>query len=345
MKTDIFDYQLDPALIAQHPAQVRSASRMLVVSRQTGEWRDSRFTELPEMLQPGEVLVLNNSRVIPARLLGRKIPGGGKCELLLAEQLEDRVWNCLANPSRSLRVGTRMEFSGGTIEGIITACLPNGVRAVRFECQGDFRTLLESAGRMPLPPYIKRGVLEEEEDRERYQTVFARHEGSIAAPTAGLHFTREILRRLSQRGVEIVEITHHVGLATFQPVKAGEVELHQLARENFEISQAAARALNRARSDCRRIIAAGTTATRALESAIDSHGEITSGSRQTSLFIYPGYQFRVISGLLTNFHLPRSTLLMLVCALLTRERTLAAYNHAVSARYRFYSYGDCMLAL
>lgn len=346
MKTSLFDYALDPSLIAQYPPPDRAASRMLIVSRKTGTLRDSVFAELPEILSPSDVLVLNNSRVIPARLLGRKVSTGGKCELLLVEKLDDKLWNCLANPARSLRLGTRIEFGEQTLFGAVVAQRENGIRTVKFECEGDFRAVLETVGHTPLPPYIKRDEsVEIPQDKERYQTVFARQDGSVAAPTAGLHFTKAVLQAIEKRGIQIVEITHHVGLATFLPVKEEEVERHALAAERFEIDETAASILNRAKREQRRIIAVGTTATRALESATTAEGKIASGSAETALFIYPGYEFRTVSGLLTNFHLPRSTLLMLVSAFLSRELSLAAYMHAVDRKYRFYSYGDCMLCI
>lgn len=346
MKTSLFDYALDPSLIAQYPPPDRAASRMLIVSRKTGTLRDSVFAELPEILSPSDVLVLNNSRVIPARLLGRKVSTGGKCELLLVGKLDDKLWNCLANPARSLRLGTRIEFGEQTLFGAVVAQRENGIRTVQFECEGDFRAVLEAVGHTPLPPYIKREEsVETPQDKERYQTVFARQDGSVAAPTAGLHFTKAVLQAIEKRGIQIVEITHHVGLATFLPVKEEKVERHALAAERFEIDETAATILNRAKREQRRIIAVGTTATRALESATTAEGKIASGSAETFLFIYPGYEFRTVSGLLTNFHLPRSTLLMLVSAFLSRELSLAAYMHAVDRKYRFYSYGDCMLCI
>lgn len=346
MKVDLFDYQLDPSLIAQHPSRDRAASRMMIVSRASGTFRDSGFAKLPEVLQPSDVLVLNNSRVIPARLPGKKISSGGKCELLLIERLEERLWNCLANPALSLRPGTRMVFGDGELSGTVIGRLPDGIRTVQFECEGDFRAVLESAGHTPLPPYIKRDAQSEEEtDRERYQTVFARREGSVAAPTAGLHFTDTILSELRNRSIEVVEITHHVGVATFLPVKVDDVQAHHLAPESFEIEEPVAALLTDAKRQRRRIVAVGTTATRALESATEPDGRISGGKRRTQLFIYPGYEFRTVSGLLTNFHLPRSTLLMLVCAFLSRQIALPAYEHAIAQKYRFYSYGDCMLAI
>jgi S-adenosylmethionine:tRNA ribosyltransferase-isomerase len=341
-----FDYELPDELIAQAPLAERDAARMLVLDRARGVWRDGAFAELPDELRADDVLVVNNTRVFPARLVGARVPSGGRVELFLIEELEPLVWTALAKPARRLHAGARVEFGDGRLRAEVLSEHEAGRRTVRFECAGDFHALLEETGRTPLPPYIKR---DEEElttqaaDRERYQTVYARARGAIAAPTAGLHFTPRVLARLRARGVQIVEVTLHVGYGTFAPVRVEDLSQHAVAPERYEIDAAAAAALNEARRAGRRVVAVGTTTVRALESAVDAAGEIQPGARAARLTITPGYTFKVVGALVTNFHLPRSSLLVLVGAFAGRDLTLAAYRHAVAACYRFYSYGDCML--
>lgn len=358
-----FDFHLPEELIAQEPLTDRSASRMLVLSRNTGAFRDGRFRNFPEHLRKGDVLVLNNSRVFPARLFGhrsgtraqplsRRNPASreflrGRVEILLTRQLGDNEWEALARPGRKLGIGEILRFGDDDsgpplLEAEIIARGEYGERWLRFAAVPDFFERLERLGHVPLPPYINRA--DRGADRERYQTVFARERGSAAAPTAGLHFTPAILDEIRQRGVEIVEVTLHVGLGTFQPLREEKVETNRLHVESYEIGAAAAEEINRALSESRRVVAVGTTVVRTLEHlAQQASGKILAGSGETNIFIYPGFQFRIVSALLTNFHLPRSSLLMLVSAFAGRERVLKAYEHAVGERYRFFSYGDCML--
>src|SRR5215475_5890987 len=344
-----FDYQLPEELIAQEPLAERDHSRMLVVDRADGDWRDSSFAEFPAFLNAGDVIVLNNTRVFPARLIGHRVVNGRRgamVEALLVQRIETggNEWEVLAKPGRSLKIGAELDFGDGLLRGVVTAVGQEGRRNIRFEVAGDFDRIIDEIGNTPLPPYIKRERSEERRLEEpRYQTVFARERGAIAAPTAGLHFTTRILDELRARGVKIIEITHHVGYATFQPVRVEEVEKHRIASESYEIIYEAAEAINRAKRSGLRVIVIGTTTTRALESATDSDGHVRSERRGTELFIYPGYQFRAVDALLTNFHLPQSSLLMLVSAFAGRDLILNAYRHAVAQKYRFYSYGDCML--
>jgi S-adenosylmethionine:tRNA ribosyltransferase-isomerase len=340
-----FDFELPRDLIAQEAAP-RGASRLLVVERHGNRLRDAAITELPEYLKPGDLLVVNDTRVFAARLLGRRDPSGGAVECLLLRRVDGDVWEALVHPGQKLKPGTWMRFEGPA--GVLAAEVLDrhfyGRRTVRLEAVsgGPVDPLVDALGHVPLPPYIHRG--DAPEDRERYQTVFAERRGSVAAPTAGLHFTRDMLDALDRRGVERATITLHVGYGTFKPVRTEIVEEHVVDPEPYEISEAAAASINRALDDGRRIIAVGTTTTRALEdAAIAGGGRVRAGGRDAAVFIYPGFAFRVIGGLLTNFHLPRSSLLMLVSAFGGRERVLAAYAHAVHERYRFYSYGDAML--
>jgi S-adenosylmethionine:tRNA ribosyltransferase-isomerase len=360
-----FDYDLPPGLIAQEPLADRAASRLLHLERQSGALADRTFRDLPGLLRPGDLVVFNNTRVFPARLYGRRSgaraqpvsprnPAAreflqGRAEVLLTRQIsaDARQWQALVRPGRKIGVGERLHFGEGELEAEVTARGEFGERTLRFSLPGAgagdaevFFAALERLGHAPLPPYIDRP--DRPADRERYQTVYARERGSVAAPTAGLHFTPEILEALRARGVETTEVTLHVGLGTFQPVHVERVEDHRLHGESYRISQPAAQQIEAARRESRRIVAVGTTAVRTLEHAAQA-GDVRAGSGEAGLFIYPGYHFRVVGALLTNFHLPRSTLLMLVCAFGGRERVLAAYRHAVAARYRFYSYGDCML--
>lgn len=358
-----FDFHLPEELIAQQPLADRSASRMLRLERISGAWQDLRFRDLPEQLQPGDLLVVNNSRVFPARLFGHRSglhsqtlsprnPASkeflkGRVEVLLTRQIAPLEWEALVRPGRKIGVGERISFGaeGGPtqLSAVITARGEFGERTLRFDPVPDFFAAVEELGHVPLPPYISRP--DTGEDRERYQTIYAspRERGSVAAPTAGLHFTPEIMERVRERRVDIAEITLHVGLGTFQPVHVEEVEEHRMHTEHYSISAEAAERINRALEEGRRVIAVGTTSVRTLEFvARSNHGRIVAGSGEADIFIYPGFEFRVIRGLLTNFHLPQSTLLMLVSAFAGRENILRAYEHAVAERYRFFSYGDCM---
>jgi S-adenosylmethionine:tRNA ribosyltransferase-isomerase len=351
MRVSEFDYELPDELIAQEPLAERDRSRMLVVDRAGRSWRDSSFGEFPEFLNAGDVIVLNNTRVFPARLIGRRIVNGRQgalVEALLIRRIENSAneWEVLAKPGRSLKVGAELEFGEGRLRGVVTAICDEGRRRLRFEIASDFDQIVDEIGNTPLPPYIKRERSDEWRlDEPRYQTVFARERGAIAAPTAGLHFTSRTFDELRARGVKIVEITHHVGYATFQPIRVEEVEKHAIASESYEIINEAAEAINNAKLSGARVVAVGTTTTRALESASDPDGHLRAERRDTELFIYPGYRFRAADALLTNFHLPQSSLLMLVSAFAGRDLILNAYRHAVTQKYRFYSYGDCMLII
>ncbi len=351
MRVSEFDYDLPDDLIAQEPLAERDRSRMLIVDRAEQTWRDSSFAEFPATLNRGDIIILNNTRVFPARLIGHRVVNGRKgavIEALLVQRIENSLneWEVLAKPGRSLKVGAELEFGNGLLRGVVTAVSPEGRRNIRFDGDGDFDRIVDEIGNTPLPPYIKRERNEERRlDEPRYQTVFARERGAIAAPTAGLHFTPRIFDELRARGVEIVEITHHVGYATFQPVRVEDVEKHVIAPESYEIISAAADTINQAKKTGARVIAIGTTTTRALESVIDQDGCVRAKQGWTELFIYPGYQFRVVNALLTNFHLPQSSLMMLVSAFAGRELILNAYRYAVAQKYRFYSYGDCMLII
>jgi S-adenosylmethionine:tRNA ribosyltransferase-isomerase len=356
--TSDFHYHLPEELIAQEPLADRAAARMLRLNRGTGEVEDRQFCEFPELLRPGDLVVFNNTRVFPARLFGRRSgaraqavsphnPAArdflhGQIEVLLTRQisLEPNEWECLVRPGRKIGVGEVLFFApGDQLRAEVLARGEFGERRIRFSPVPDFFGRVERLGHVPLPPYIARE--DREGDRERYQTVYAKERGSVAAPTAGLHFTPEILGRLRPRGIETAELTLHVGLGTFQPVRVQSIEEHHLHREAYSISQQAAEQINRALQEKRRVVAVGTTSVRTLEAAAMT-GRVDAGSGETDLFIYPGFKFRVVSALLTNFHLPESTLLMLVCAFAGRERVLRSYQHAVEQKYRFFSYGDCM---
>jgi S-adenosylmethionine:tRNA ribosyltransferase-isomerase len=338
-----FDYELPEELIAQHPLPERDSSRMLVVNRVDATLRDEHFVSLPKYLRAGDCLVLNNTKVFPARLIGERVPSGGTTELLLLREIEPNLWQVLARPARRLRIGSRISFGDGRLQGTVTAVNDDGTRLIQFEPRDNFLKLIDEVGQPPLPPYIKRDDAPAPEDRDRYQTVYARETGAIAAPTAGLHFTPRVFQELTNAGVSIAEITLHVGYGTFEPVRVDDVSHHHVLPETFFISTEAAEIINRSRATAGRIIAVGTTTTRALESAVSAHGEVEPTSRVADLTITPGYKFRIVDALLTNFHLPRSSLLLLVSAFAGRELTLEAYRYAVSDRYRFYSYGDCML--
>lgn len=356
MRLADFSFELPPDLIAQVPPATRGDSRLLHLDRTTGAIADQQFRDLPSLLRPGDLLVMNNTRVFAARLLGRRLPGGGAAECLLVRRLESsgtggpsdsETWEALVHPGQRLKEGSRLEFGAGDhiIHGEVQARLFHGRRRVRLWTEGgSLPEAVDAIGHVPLPPYIKRD--DASADRDRYQTVYARHRGSIAAPTAGLHFTPAMLAALDAVGVERVEITLHVGYGTFQPIRTEEVEEHRMEEEQFEVPAATAAALSRALREGRRIIAVGTTTTRTLESLdLMADGGVAPVMGATSLFITPGHKFRVVSGLISNFHLPRSSLLLLVSAFAGRDHVLAAYRHAVRERYRFYSYGDAMLMI
>jgi S-adenosylmethionine:tRNA ribosyltransferase-isomerase len=352
-----FHFELPAELIAQAPPEQRGSSRMLVLDRKTGAYEDDAFTSLPDRLREGDLLILNDSRVIPARLYATRAglrtqhnspDPAGRIEVLLTQQLEPDVWTALVRPGRKVQPGETLHFAadGGPslLQAQVIAAGEFGERTLRFEPHPDFLAILDRIGHMPLPPYIHRD--DSQDDRERYQTVFAQQPGSAAAPTAGLHFTPEMVGRLQAKGVQVEAITLHVGLGTFQPVRAEELAKIRLHAERYTLLAATAQALNEARSQHRRVIAVGTTTTRTLEHcATLFSGELEPHSGETQIFISPGHKFRIVGGLLTNFHLPQSTLLMLVSAFAGREAVLAVYAHAVQARYRFFSYGDCMLIL
>lgn len=338
MKTSDFDYELPEELIAQHPAVQRDHSRLLVMDKYTGAVEHRVFRDIVNYLHAGDVLVLNNTKVIPARIFGVKEGGTAKIEVLLLKRDDDlpNTWEVLVHPGKRAKVGTVIDFGEGRLKGEVIANTSAG-RKVTFHFDGIFEEILEELGTMPLPPYIH----EQLEDQNRYQTVYAKVDGSAAAPTAGLHFTTELLETLRQNGIEIEEVLLHVGLGTFKPVSEEDIEDHEMHSEYYEISQETADRINKAKAEGRRIISVGTTSTRALESAAKD-GRLQAGSGWTNIFIYPGYKWQIIDGLITNFHLPKSTLMMLVSALSTREHILAAYREAVAQRYRFFSFGDAM---
>jgi S-adenosylmethionine:tRNA ribosyltransferase-isomerase len=340
-----FDYELPEELIAQQPLDMRDASRMLVVNRDSKTWNESTFTSFPELVQNGDVVVINNTRVFPARLFGKRDPSGGRVEVLLFREIETSVWEALVRPAHRLNEGALVRFGASSLRAEVVASLPGGVRRLKFTGEKPLDLLIEEVGQTPLPPYIKRAGGSSEMDRERYQTVFARERGAIAAPTAGLHFTLAILQALRDRGARIAEITLHVGYGTFEPVRAHEIEAHSVAAEYFSISDAAAKTINEARTLGGRVIAIGTTTTRALETAARADGIIEPQNGTTELTIKPGYKFRAVNAMLTNFHLPRSSLLILVSAFAGRELVLNAYREAVKLQFRFYSYGDCMFVI
>ena len=337
MKTTDFYFDLPEELIAQTPLERRDGSRLLTLNKETGETQHKHFYDLPAMLRPGDCLVLNNSRVLPARLLGRR-SGGGACEILLLIDRGEKVWECLVRPGKKLRTGARVTFGDGELTAEIVGEVEGGNRLVRFEYEGIFLEVLERLGKMPLPPYIK----EELEDSERYQTVYSKTVGSAAAPTAGLHFTKELLDHVRAMGVKVCYVTLHVGLGTFRPVKAENLDEHEMHSEYCIISQETADVINETKRSGGRVICVGTTSCRTIESWANEDGTMEAKAGWTNIFIYPGYRFKVLDALVTNFHLPESTLIMLVSALAGRENVLAAYEEAVRERYRFFSFGDAM---
>ena len=337
MKTSDFYFDLPPELIAQTPLERRDASRLLALDKTTGETRHMHFYDLPSLLRPGDCLVLNDSRVLPARLIGKRA-GGGSCEVLLLIDRGERVWECLVRPGKKLRPGAKVTFGNGALSAEIVGEAEGGNRLVRFDNQGIFLETLERLGKMPLPPYIKAEL----EDSERYQTVYSKVTGSAAAPTAGLHFTPELLERIRDMGVKVCYVTLHVGLGTFRPVKAENLDEHEMHSEYCVIPQETADAVNETKRAGGRVVCVGTTSCRTLESWGAQDGSLKASAGWTSIFIYPGYRFKVLDALITNFHLPESTLIMLVSALAGREHVLAAYEEAVRERYRFFSFGDAM---
>ncbi len=350
MRRSDFKYTLPSQRIALYPAERRDQARLLRLVRATGQISHHRFADLPDLLAPPDLLVLNNTRVFPARLMGKRlgltasgplqaVPLEAPIEVLLVRLLEKDTWETLVKPGRRVRVGERLRFGEGQLEAVVLERGERGLRVVRFEYRGDFDAMVDQLGRVPLPPYIHRP--DESRDRTRYQTVYASKRGAVAAPTAGLHFTPEVFTRLSQKGIARCEVTLHVGLGTFRPVVSERIEDHRMETEPFEMTSEAARTISRARSAGQRIVAVGTTVTRVLESAFRGQEPRLRG--ETDLFIYPGFSFRCVGALLTNFHLPGSTLLMLVCAFAGRDLVFQAYQEAMRANYRFYSYGDCMM--
>ena len=338
MKTSDFMYDLPEELIAQTPVEPRDHSRLMVVNKNTGEVEHKHFYDVIDYLNPGDSLIINETRVIPARLIGER-SGGGACEILLLKQLGPKRWETLVRPGKKLHTGAVVTFGGGKLKATIADNTDAGGRIVDFECEGTFEAVLDELGEMPLPPYIH----EKLEDRDRYQTVYAKQDGSAAAPTAGLHFTPELLERIKAKGIDIIPVLLHVGLGTFRPVKSEDIEDHVMHTEYYEISEDSARRINETRKRGGRIVAVGTTSVRTLESAAIAPGEVAAGCGWTSIFIKPGYEYKMVDALITNFHLPGSTLIMLVSALMGRERTLSVYETAVRERYRFFSFGDAML--
>jgi len=340
LKTHDFWYDLPEELIAQTPLEQRDASRLLCLNRETGKVEHRHFFDILEYLKPGDCLVMNDSRVLPARLLGNR-PTGGAVELLLLKDLGDKKWECLAKPGRKMQAGQEVTFGDGKLTATVVDVLPDGNRIVEFHYDGIFLEVLEQLGKMPLPPYIKAEL----QDQERYQTVYSREVGSAAAPTAGLHFTKELLEAIRQKGIDTAFVTLHVGLGTFRPVKADEIADHHMHSELCMISEETANILNQTKQNCGRIICVGTTSCRTLESLVNDDGSFEPKSKWTEIFIYPGYRFKAMDGLITNFHLPESTLVMLVSAFAGRENVLSAYEQAVKERYRFFSFGDAMCIL
>ena len=338
MNVNDFDYELPEELIAQDPIEDRSASRLLVLDKNTGEIRHKVFREITEELRPGDCLVINNTKVIPARLYGVREGTGASIEVLLLKRRENDVWETLVKPGKKCKIGTRIVFGEGTLKGEVTGIVDEGNRLIHFEYEGIFEEVLDRLGEMPLPPYITHKL----QDKNRYQTVYAKYDGSAAAPTAGLHFTKELLEKIRAMGVEIAEVTLHVGLGTFRPVKAETVEEHHMHSEFYIVSEEAAEIINRTKKNGGRVICVGTTSCRTIESAAEEDGTVPAKSGWTEIFIYPGYRFKVLDALITNFHLPKSTLIMLVSALAGREHVLNAYREAVKERYRFFSFGDAM---
>ena len=347
MKTSDFYYELPPELIAQDPLIDRSASRLMVLDRESGSISETRFSEIGQYLRPGDLLVINDTKVIPARLIGQKADTGGKIEILLLKRLDERCWETLVKPGKKARPGAEIVFGTKNENGTypltahVEELLEEGNRKIRFEYEGVFEEILSELGEMPLPPYITHRL----EDKTRYNTVYAKYDGSAAAPTAGLHFTNELLQKLRDSGVGIAHVTLHVGLGTFRPVKAEEITDHHMHSEHYIVSPETADQIKRTKEEGGRVICVGTTSCRTLESAADEQGTVHAGSADTSIFIYPGYRFKVMDGLITNFHLPESTLIMLVSAFAGKDHIMEAYKKAVDLKFRFFSFGDAMLII
>ena len=339
MDINLFDYYLPEELIAQKPSDKRDCSRLLAINRKTKTYEDRIFHDITDYLRPGDVLVRNNTKVLPARLYGIKEITGAKVEVLLLRQLLGDVWECLVKPAKSLKVGARINFGEGKMFGDVVKEDEEGIRLIKFSYEGIFLEVLEQLGKMPLPPYIKKQVC----SNDRYQTVYAKHVGSAAAPTAGFHFTPELFEKIKAMGVEVVDVTLHIGLGTFRPVKVQDTKDHVMHTEEYEISEEAAATLNKAKSEGRRIIAIGTTSVRTIEANLQEFGVFTPIKKDTNIFIMPGYKFLGVDALITNFHLPKSTLVMLVSAFAGREFTLEVYKHAVENKYHFFSFGDSMI--
>ena len=341
MKTSDFYYDLPEELIAQDPLEDRSGSRLLVLDRQTGKREHKIFRDVIDYLNPGDCLVVNNTKVIPARLIGSKVGTDAKIEVLLLKRKEDNIWETLVKPGKKCKVGTKISFGEGLLTGEVVDIVEEGNRLVKFSYEGIFEEILDQLGQMPLPPYIHHQL----QDKNRYQTVYAKHDGSAAAPTAGLHFTPELLEKIREKGVKIAHVTLHVGLGTFRPVKVEDVTEHHMHSEFYIVEEDQAKLINETKQAGGKIVAVGTTSCRTLESATGEDGILKAGSGWTDIFIYPGYQFKLIDRLITNFHLPESTLVMLVSALAGKENIMAAYEEAVKMRYRLFSFGDAMLIL
>ena len=338
MKTSDFNFELPERLIAQVPLKERTASRLMLLNKKTGEIKHKHFYDLIDYLNSGDCLVLNNTKVIPARLFGEKYPSGGKVEFLLLTRKSEKTWEVLVKPGKKAKVGDVITFGEGLLRAEIQEIIEDGKRIAAFEYEGLFEEVLDKLGEMPLPPYIH----EKLEDKDRYQTVYAKYEGSAAAPTAGLHFTEALLEKMKQKGIKIAYVTLHVGLGTFRPVKAEDILEHEMHSEFYSIEEEDALIINETKKNGKKVISVGTTSTRTLETNADEEGMIKAGNGWTSIFIYPGYHFKCVDGLITNFHLPESTLIMLVSALAGRENVLRAYNEAVKEEYRFFSFGDAM---
>lgn len=341
MKTSDFFYDLPEELIAQDPLEERTASRLLVLNRETGAIEHKIFSDVIDYLNEGDCLVINNTRVIPARLIGEKEDTGGKVEVLLLKRRANDVWETLVKPGKKLKPGAKITFGDGRLRAEVLEVVEEGNRLVKFHYEGIFEEILDSLGEMPLPPYITHKL----EDKEMYQTVYAKYDGSAAAPTAGLHFTKELLSKIEEKGIKIASITLHVGLGTFRPVKVDDVNNHHMHTEWYEVNAEAADIINETKRNGGRVICVGTTSCRTIESVADENGYMKAKTGETDIFIYPGYKFKVMDGLITNFHLPESTLVMLVSAFAGKENVLAAYETAVKERYRFFSFGDAMILI
>ena len=339
MKTSDFDFYLPEELIAQHPLEKRDYSRLMVLDKATGEIEHKHFYDVIEYLNSGDTLVLNNTRVMPARLIGEKSESGGKIEFLLLKRIEGDKWECLAKPGKRAKIGTEFTFGEGKLKCKVVDIVEEGNRIIEFSYEGIFEQVLDELGEIPLPPYITERL----DDRERYQTVYSKEQGSAAAPTAGLHFTKELLEKVKEKGVNIAYVTLHVGLGTFRPVKVDDVNEHVMHSEFYHLEEEDAKIINETKKRGNKIISVGTTSTRTLETIGDENGFVKAQSGWTNIFIYPGYKFKVVDKLITNFHLPESTLIMLVSALAGKEKVMNAYNEAVKERYRFFSFGDSMI--